>query len=138
MNARSIVCSRCASHARQEWKLSRYTECLFVSDGRDNLPLSIRLRHKKRLGTEDTKARKTGDATLPSLQALSTLFHKNRVNSLSLLFGHSSSNSVFLEAKCTRCLHSLLIHLPISSLPVICFELLITRTFFDFPRRFES
>ena len=33
-----------------------------------------------------------------------------------------------LKAKCARYLHSLLIYLRISLFPVICFELLITRT----------
>ena len=80
-----------------------------------------------------------------------------RVNSLSLLLCHSSSNSVSLIKPCcvilfanyqsrplatlkvkSACyLHSLPIHLLISFFPVICFELLITRPFFDFPRRFQ-
>ena len=34
-------------------------------------------------------------------------------------------------------MHSLPIHLLISLFPVICFKLPITRTFFNFPRRFE-
>ena len=52
-----------------------------------------------------------------------------------------SNKSIFLaalEVKCAWYLHSLPIHLFISLFPVICFELPITtRTFFDFPRRFE-
>ena len=38
-----------------------------------------------------------------------------------------------LWTECARYLHSLLIILPIYLLPVICFKLPITRTFFNFP-----
>ena len=65
------------------------------------------------------------------------LFQKNRVSSLSLLFCHSKSNSVYVHP-CILCcfkLHSLPIHLLISLRPVICFKLPITRTFFLFPKK---
>ena len=66
------------------------------------------------------------------------LFQTNRVNSLSLLFCHSSSNSVSITVYFFPYLHSLPIHFLIFLFPVICFELPITRIFFfDFPSRFE-
>ena len=66
------------------------------------------------------------------------LFQNNRVNSLFLLFCHSSSNSVSIPVYFFAYLHSLPIHFLIFLFPVICFELPITRIFFfDFPRRFE-
>ena len=52
-------------------------------------------------------------------------------------FTYSSSNSVSIPIMCVWYLHSLLIILHICLLPVACLELLITRTVFDFPRRFE-
>ena len=63
------------------------------------------------------------------------LFQNNRVNSLSLLFCHSTSNSVSIPVYFVA---SLSIHLLISLLPVICFKLPITWTpnssnFFQFP-----
>ena len=66
------------------------------------------------------------------------LFQNNRVNSLSLLFCHSSSNSVSIPVYVVAWLHSFPIHLLISLLPVICFKLPITQTpdssnFFQFP-----
>ena len=67
-----------------------------------------------------------------------SIFQNNRVNSLSLLFCHSSSNSVSIPVYFFAYLHSLPIHFLIFLFPVICFELLITRIFFFyFPRRFE-
>ena len=65
------------------------------------------------------------------------LFQNNRVNSLSLLFCHSSSNSVSTSVYFVAQLPFLPIHLLISLLPVICFKLPITRTFFDLPWRFR-
>ena len=52
-------------------------------------------------------------------------------------FCHSSSNSVSIPVYFVSQLHSLPSHLLICLLQVICFKFPITRTFFDFPRRFE-
>ena len=59
------------------------------------------------------------------------LFQNNRVNSLFLLFCHSSSNSVSIPVYFFAYLHSLPIHFLIFLFPVICFELPITRIFFS-------
>ena len=59
------------------------------------------------------------------------LFQNNRVNSLFLLFCHSSSNSVSIPVYFLAYLHSLPIHFLIFLFPVICFEIPITRIFFS-------
>ena len=59
------------------------------------------------------------------------LFQNNRVNSLSLLFCHSSSNAVSITVCFFAYLHSLPIHFLILLFPVICFEIPITRIFFS-------
>ena len=57
------------------------------------------------------------------------LFQNKQVNSLSLPFCHSSSNSVSIPIYFVGYLPFLPIHLLISLLPVICFKLPITGTF---------
>ena len=64
------------------------------------------------------------------------LFQNNRVNSLLLLFlSLQFKFSVHPYEVCMTIAFPP--HLHICLLPVACFELPITRTFFDFPRRFE-